>query len=70
MRHVALWMAKVEKRGKRVQNADDMDKMWTVQEKRASAEEIVNCGHYRRDLLCVNKKWWDQVDGPPIGHFQ
>ena len=31
---------------------------------------IGTCGPYRCDLLFVDKKWWDQVDGPPIGHFQ
>ena len=33
-------MAKVAKCGKRIKNADDVDKTWTVEEKCASAEEL------------------------------
>ena len=63
-------MAKVAKCGKCIKNVDNTEKMWTIQEKRASAKELSPVDPYKRDLLCVNKECCDQVDEPPIGHFQ
>ena len=40
MQHIALQTAKRAKREKRVKNADDMDKTWTVPEKCANAKEL------------------------------
>ena len=40
MQYVALWMAKLAKRGKRRKHADDEDKMRMVPEKRANTEEL------------------------------
>ena len=39
-RRGAAWTAKVPKRGKRIKNVDDAEKMRTVQEKCASAAEL------------------------------
>ena len=66
-------MANLAKRGKHVKNVDDADKTWVVLESCAGnkiGEELSLVDPYNRDLLCVNNKWCDQVDGPPIGHFQ
>ena len=71
MRHIALWMAKLAKRGKHVKNGT----MWTKcgrYEKRAPEAKLVELSPvdpYERNLLGEDKKRRDQVDGPPIGHF-
>ena len=54
---IALQMAKLAKRGNRVKNMDDVDKTWTVLEKRVGSEELSPVDPYRRDLLCVDRKW-------------
>ena len=38
MRRIALWTAKLAKRGKRVKSANDANKMQTVPEKRAGSK--------------------------------
>ena len=38
MRCIALQMAKLAKRGKRINNVDDAGKMWTVPEKHAGGK--------------------------------
>ena len=49
-RHVVLWTAKVAKCGRRGKNVDGIGKA-------CQCHGIVICGHYRRDLLFVDKKW-------------
>ena len=69
--HVDGKIGKTQKTNKK--KADDADKMRAVLEKCASGKigkELLSMDPYKCNLLCVDKKWWDQVDGRPIGHFQ
>ena len=54
--HGAARTAKVPKRGKCVKNADNTEKTWIVQEKRANVAELSPMDPYRRDLLFIDKK--------------
>ena len=57
MQRIALQMAKLAKRNKRVENVGNADKTRTVLEKHDGSKELSLVYPYRRDLLCVDKKW-------------
>ena len=69
-RCIVLRTVKSGKCQKCIKNTDDLDKMWMVPENYArnkTIREFSPIGPARCNVLCVDEKQKDRVDGPPIG---